>query len=117
MYKRKCLMCGKEFLKKCNSQKYCSEECRLKDYYKKKNPEKEIICECCGKTFITHCKKKYCSEKCRRIANSPSKKPSKRNSRKRNNFISLNDMARIARENGISYGQLVAQMEAEKDEI
>lgn len=103
----KCPACGKEFLRETSGQKYCSKECRLKDYYKNKNPEKEIVCECCGKTFTTNYKKKYCSEKCRRIANSPSKKLPKRNSRKRNNFISLNEAARLSKETGLSYGKLV----------
>lgn len=75
----KCKCCGKEFVKKWNSQKYCSDACRVKvkklqdkhnsrvAYIRSKENQDEIIatCEYCGKSYIkTHGNQKYCSKNC-----------------------------------------------------
>ena len=75
----KCKYCGKEFSKNHNSQKYCSESCKIKakklqdsNNSKKRytlikeNKEKiTAVCEYCGKQFIKqHGNQKYCSKIC-----------------------------------------------------
>lgn len=73
-----CPVCGKEFFKNRASQKYCSQECRVKenvkrnkDYYLKRHgPVSKIPCPICGKVFDRETRKqKYCSAKCVRRAN------------------------------------------------
>ena len=74
-----CKYCGKEFVKKSNSQKYCCEECQLeakklqdkynshKRYKANKLQNKTIIgiCSYCKKPFIKrHGNQKYCSKSC-----------------------------------------------------
>lgn len=75
----KCKICGSEFVKTSNSQKYCSESCKMeakklqdshnshKTYIrnKSKKPNITATCEYCGKQFIkTHGNQKYCSKTC-----------------------------------------------------
>ena len=127
MYKRKCLMCGKEFLRECNSRKYCSEECKRKYYKSIKNPEKNLVCEYCRKAFTSPCERKYCSFECCVLANPAKEKISKTsseikqipitNKKKNKPFVSLNEMAVLQNKTGISYGQLAHKMEAGKYEI
>lgn len=74
-----CKFCGKEFTRKSNSQKYCSDKCKseakkLQDKQNSKNrymnlkknaPVLTGKCGCCGKEFIKrHGNQKYCSKKC-----------------------------------------------------
>ena len=68
--KRKCLICGSEFTPKRFDSKYCSRECSIKAYTKKKTKAGKKKCENCGKTFLaTHGGEKYCSDSCRGTAN------------------------------------------------
>lgn len=75
----KCKVCGREFVKKSNSQKYCSESCKnkakklqdstnSKNRYIQQKENKPIIiatCKYCGSQFIkTHGNQKYCSKTC-----------------------------------------------------
>ena len=75
----KCKFCGKSFVKKSNSQKYCSESCKreakkLQDSHnshqaytqkKQEKPKITATCEYCGKPFIkSHGNQKYCSKTC-----------------------------------------------------
>lgn len=75
----KCKYCGKEFIKKSNSQKYCSLQCSAaakkvqdkqnsKERYRALNQEKHLLtatCEYCGEPFIKrHGNQKYCSKEC-----------------------------------------------------
>lgn len=74
-----CKFCGKEFTKKSNSQKYCSDRCKSeakklqdkqnsKNRYRKLKKKAPVLtgkCGCCGKEFIKrHGNQKYCSKKC-----------------------------------------------------
>lgn len=79
MFKRTCLICGKEFETKYHAQVYCqSEECQKerkrrndkKQYEKEKAKNREEIgllkCEICGKEFYPYNRlQKSCSEECR----------------------------------------------------
>ena len=61
MHNCTCKRCGKKFQSE-HKYSYCSDEC--------KNKQEQLICECCGKTFIGNTIKFkaghiYCSEKCR----------------------------------------------------
>ena len=75
----KCKICGSEFVKTSNSQKYCSESCKReakklqdshnshKRYMRNKSKKPIIVatCEYCGEEFIkTHGNQKYCSKLC-----------------------------------------------------
>lgn len=59
---KKCLYCQKEFEKIGKNQKYCSKECKKKDY----KPKRYIkFCKLCGKEFdTTHKKAEWCSKDC-----------------------------------------------------
>jgi 5-methylcytosine-specific restriction endonuclease McrA len=58
-----CAVCGKSFLRKGNSQKYCSDECVKKANSKRAMHTK--ICKECGREFETdHDKTLYCSSTC-----------------------------------------------------
>lgn len=74
-----CKYCGEHFTKKNNSQKYCSESCKIaakklqdsynsrKTYMRNKSKKTLITatCEYCGKEFIkSHGNQKYCSKRC-----------------------------------------------------
>ena len=74
-----CKICGREFTKTSNSQKYCSDSCKakakkLQDSYnsrktyilkKIRKPLEIGTCEYCGEEFVkTHGNQKYCSEVC-----------------------------------------------------
>lgn len=75
----KCPICGRVFVKKSNSQKYCCESCKtkakkLQDSHnshmryrrnKSKKPKIRGVCEYCGGEFIKqHGNQKYCSKSC-----------------------------------------------------
>lgn len=61
-YKKKCLVCGKEFVTTNNRQKYCSKEC---SYVPLTKAPIQKICKVCGKSFATKKEsRKYCSVQC-----------------------------------------------------
>ncbi|MGN0176656.1 MAG: hypothetical protein ACI389_02340 [Methanobrevibacter sp.] len=74
-----CKFCGKEFTKRHNSEKYCSNSCKIaakklqdaanshKAYMRNKSKKPMIwgTCEYCGEEFIkSHGNQKYCSKTC-----------------------------------------------------
>lgn len=75
--KVECPICGKEFERKHNSQKYCSKDCAVsakkqqdKQYYERNKEQlKKVVCSWCGRAFITpNARRKYCSDECRHYA-------------------------------------------------
>lgn len=67
--KNYCLYCGKEFEKSIRGMKrgFCSYHCRVCYWNRRKmEREYELICENCGKTFVSkgNPNKRYCSRKC-----------------------------------------------------
>ena len=103
-----CKMCGKEFERTHNAQKHCSVKCRRKYYSKKEvikkyQLNKQQTCSWCGIIFEAEQKRKYCSDECRHLANGIGKRETKYN-------FALGNIAKLAREAGLSYGKYVAKM-------
>ena len=107
--KKACLICGKEFVTKSKTRYLCKE---CKDLYQKATPTKRI-CKICEKAFEAVGTAKYCPT-CReleaqRLAEHAQRE--KREKRRRcipSNPQHLADMAKAARDLGISYGQYSA---------
>ena len=104
--KRICGRCGKEFVTKSKTRYLCKE---CKDLYQKATPTKRI-CKICEKAFEAVGTAKYCPT-CReleaqRLAERAREKREKR--RVPSDPQHLADMAKAARELGISYGQYSA---------
>ena len=103
-----CGQCGKVFVTTNHNQKYCSVECRDKAY--KEKPYKPLgtrvfECEFCGELFEADAKRRFCTPECRRKAEQGKKKIRKPKKPK----LSLIDVAKLCREEGLSYGQYVAK--------
>ena len=98
---KNCLECGKEFETVNNRQKYCCEICRRK-HGKIYDPLGERIfkCQYCGKEFTSNQRKKYCCAEHGIKANNK-----KRYKKKMHQSTSLSEVARLAREQGLTYGQ------------
>ena len=96
-------MCGAEFERKYFSQKHCSDKCRIKWSYSRRAKDniKTYTCEWCGLLFDSDRKRKFCSDKCRLIAYKK---------RKSKNDNGLDQITKLAREAGLSYGQYVNKM-------
>ena len=99
-----CPRCGKEFETESNAQKYCSAKCR-RAANRKPKPKKveKYKCNWCGKEFLSARRKKYCRKECMLYANSRLKvretKPKK--------VMSIEEVAKLSREAGLTYGQYV----------
>ena len=108
MYIKKCPNCGKTFETDKHQQKHCCVGCRREYTYKnthKKNNLKTIICAFCGEAFNTLRKRKYCCKTCTQRAQGKS-------AAKRSHKIlplSLEAIAKVCRDEGLSYGQYVAK--------
>lgn len=99
----KCRCCGKEFVKSKYFKVYCSNECKLK-------ASRNVIynpvlypCTClnCGKGFqALQDSSKYCSIEC---VNEAKKKT------KRKPALSIVEITKLAREEGLQYGDYVAK--------
>lgn len=120
----KCKYCGKPFKPISVVQEYCSKECRLivnrerakanqKKYREGSRTEKN--CACCGNPFVvtTH-SRIYCSEECYKSMKAILRKKDKPKKKSKKKVASLRDMAKEAREHGMTYGQYVAQIEMQK---
>jgi predicted nucleic acid-binding Zn ribbon protein len=119
-----CKYCGKYFEPISIQQSYCSIECRMivnrerakvnqKKYREGTRTEKN--CACCGNPFVvtTH-SRIYCSEECYKSMKAILRKKDKPKRKKKENVTSLRDMAKEAREHGMTYGQYVAKMGMQK---
>jgi predicted nucleic acid-binding Zn ribbon protein len=97
-----CIVCGKTFKRK-TYEKTCSEEC--KKVLMKKD---EVVCKTCGKPFSpTKEHRKFCSTECKEKAKYVPKEKKPKPLKK----ISISEIAREAREKGLSYGKYVEQYE------
>jgi predicted nucleic acid-binding Zn ribbon protein len=97
-----CIVCGKTFKRK-TYERTCSEEC--KKVLMKKD---EVVCKTCGKPFLpTKEHRKFCSAKCKEKAKYVPKEKKPKLLKK----ISISEIAREAREKGLSYGKYVEQYE------
>ena len=102
MKKLICPICGKEFTKESNAQKYCSAKCRRAANRKPKVMElKKFKCNWCGTEFLAERRKKYCCKACCLYACGRlmirETKPKK--------VLSLEEVAVLSREAGMSYGE------------
>ena len=101
-----CLCCGKEFIRKKNAQKHCSAGCRRKwnsgKEAKAKYYPKTFTCSWCGIIFEAEQKRKYCSDECRFASYG-------RRKIKGSNAEKIAKINQLARDEGLSYGQVVAK--------
>jgi predicted nucleic acid-binding Zn ribbon protein len=118
-----CLNCGNEFKYRFrSSEKFCSTVCCHNYHRKKRRISANKVCVVCGKK-LTGQQSKYCSAECRyqaqlqrqRSANLIEYKkpraeatPPKKRSRPRKK-LSIADINKLAREEGLNYGQYVAK--------
>lgn len=102
-----CAICGKKFIGG-NSAKYCSKECRIEMGYRriKERRPKVFTCEYCGMMFHGDRRNKYCSVECRRKADGGRNVKRK----KKKTEMSIDQVAKLAREAGLTYGVYVAKM-------
>lgn len=75
-----------------------------------------INCGICGKKFEGYLSSKYCSDECRRTARRQNDRESdarrkyrKKEKKVKNQTVSISDIAKLARQAGMSYGQYVAE--------
>lgn len=104
-----CPFCGEDFVREQVAQKFCSARCRQSYYAKKeiKNKYREpkvYVCAWCGRAFESDRKKKYCCDDCRIRAYD--QRPRKRKKPK----LTLEQVALLSGEAGLSYGQYVEKM-------
>lgn len=107
-----CRECRHIFTTSVNSQMFCSAECRQKAYRKKKAMPR-ARCPVCGRIFsITDTRKKYCSAACRLgLDDNKSQRSMWANQERQlvNTCLSLDEIAKLAREAGMTYGEYVAK--------
>ena len=112
LHERQCPCCGNKFTTAYGMKIYCSPSCsvegqKIKAAGRKKGMQpkalpKEItkVCINCGNEFKTSAhKQKYCSPACMQEMRKKSKKQKK--------ILSISEIAVLARESGMSYGQYV----------
>ena len=114
---RRCPVCSKLFVREYNSQKYCSTECA--DYMTKKRQRKlpysiNTSCLNCGAIFNTQRNKIFCSANCRTIYYKTKKHTESLNQiyRQKDELSgkTLSEVARLAKENNMTYGKYVGQI-------
>ncbi len=102
-----CPICDKKFMG-TNAQVYCGKECRREAEYRriKERRLKTFQCEFCGEVFHGDRRRKYCGAICRDKANG------KRsiNTKKKKPIMSIEQVALLSREAGLTYGVYVAKM-------
>lgn len=106
---KKCLHCGKEFTTKGNRGMYCCEKCK-KDHYSEQKRwsrwKRILVCEECGRMFNSKGAKKYCCAECRVLATNTK---TRKNVFTKEPSVNIETVTRLAREEGLSYGQYVAK--------
>lgn len=104
-----CKHCGKEFISTKIAQKYCSPECRRKANKKKAMGVREFTCEWCGLKFMSDRARKYCCDKCRDNAHNDRWHKKKTPKIKNKPKLSIEEVAALAKEEGLTYGQYCAK--------
>ena len=102
-----CPLCGKEFTTDKNAKKYCSAKCRKKANTKPKGIRK-FTCSWCGTDFFSAKQKKYCCKSCLLYANGRLTNIRKKEKEK-NNFMSIEEVARASREMNMSAGEYMVK--------
>lgn len=115
-YQRECKFCGKPFETDNSKKVFCRWECtrefgkiRAREYYREYSKQYKYTkrCQHCGKLFQAGRNKLYCSKECKSAALTKTQVP-----KKKRQVMSLSQVARAAREVGMSYGEYVRKMEA-----
>lgn len=99
----KCPECGKVFERRNSSHKYCCIECRKKATARELTKHLYYQCGFCGIGFEEGSENPYCSDECKRKAEG---KPPKA---KRKKVLSIDEVARLAKKEGLTYGQYVVK--------
>lgn len=113
---KKCAACGKEFTPNRGKQIYCSAKCRIKQSNMREKlsaPERKFTCQYCKKVFVSKMKKKYCSFECCTKANIKTKTKTRRRTTAFPS-LSIEQINKLAREQGLTYGQYMAKVYAEE---
>ena len=93
-----CRTCGIKFKLDATHKVYCSAECRIEGEAKDNRRVHMCTCLTCGTIFRAVSDNiKYCSDKC------------DKSKQKTQSILSVNEVARRAKEEGISYGEYVAK--------
>lgn len=103
-----CKWCGNVFSPTHNRQTYCSADCAKEmSKARKHKPERELICDGCGKQFTANRKRAYCCNECRMEANGRYRKQQKKEKPKpKYTLAEINARARAER---LTYGQYMAK--------
>ena len=114
-YQRECKICGNEFETNNSKKVYCTWQCsreaariRAREYMREYQKKHDYPDRClqCGKVFRASRNTLYCSPECKRAALTKQVQETKKP------VMTLSQVARAAREAGMSYGEYVRQMEA-----
>ena len=110
-----CKCCGKPFETDKNSQGLCSQECRIesiktkqKEYHMRKRLSQTQICDYCGKEFHNGRRRQYCSNECRLAANGRGD-IKQYEIKKIKPKLSIGEVNKLAREEGLTYGEYCAK--------
>ena len=107
--KKKICHCGKEFVANHNNQRHCSVKCRRDANKKKAMGVREFTCEWCGLKFMSDRARKYCCDSCRNKANDDRCRARRTPKIKNKPKLSIEEVAVLSREEGLSYGQYCAK--------
>ena len=108
---KKCLYCGTKFVSKTQKSKYCSPDCRKKDYKIKNKSEifkhnfniSKYTCRWCGKEFEANIPRCFCTSDCANAHRA------KRKSNNKENMKAIANINELARKEGLTYGQYFAK--------
>ena len=103
-----CALCGVEFETEENAKHYCSVKCRRRANAKRAREQRGLLrrftCAWCGNEFLSTRKRKYCKADCRLMANGKILPRTKKTEKPK---MTLEQIAKAAREEGLSYGEYV----------
>lgn len=104
--KRICPYCNAEFMTEINSKKYCRKQCAVLAARRNRNALKTCMCLWCGQVFKAARERRFCDNPCRdgykRQVGLYLKKETRVPVK-----ISVNDVAKQCKIQGISYGKYV----------
>lgn len=102
-----CALCGNEFETEKNAKHYCSVKCRRRAQAKRDKERRGLrtfTCAWCGNEFLSTRKRKYCKADCRLMANGKILPRTKKTEKPK---MTIEQIAKASREEGLSYGEYV----------
>lgn len=99
----KCPECGKIFERRGSSHRFCCIECRKKATARELTKHLYYQCVYCGIGFEKGRETPYCSDECKRKAEG---KPPKA---RRKKVLSIDEVVRLAKAEGLTYGQYIVK--------